>query len=113
MTQFQRRGGEFTHQRRGVPADCGQIGAVDGALRVGQRLLQAAVGVAEFDDQGIGIGAELFEIDLVEVPCDTIRRIDQLFARSSKPARSRVSTRLRVLCNDARSRLNWLGAEGM
>ena len=60
-TQFQSDVGKFTHQRPRVTADRGQVGSVDGALRIGQSLLQAAGRVAEFDDQAIGVGAQLVQ----------------------------------------------------
>ena len=68
----------LAHQRPRVTADGGQVGSVDGALRIGEGLLQAAGRVAEFDDQAIGVGAQLSEIDLIDVRCDAIRRLNQL-----------------------------------
>ncbi len=113
-TQFQSGAGKFGLQRARVTADRGQVGSVDGALRIGEGLLQAAGRVAEFDNQASGVGAQLLEIKLIDVRGDAIRRLNQAYWRDPAGPPGRGPRRdSDSISNDAMTRLNWLGAEGM
>src|SRR5690349_14425112 len=77
MAEFDCCAGKLSQQGRGITAEPGQVSAIDGTLRIGKSSLEPMSGFPEINNEGISVGSEFLEINLVHIPGQSICCINQ------------------------------------